>query len=348
MRKIFLILLLLGVAFVFSLSMFRQHFEFSFTRQDKEERIFQSIKHKVSTANYSWAEGQASPEPTVLVGSYIVIDKNGKVVYARNADKKHKPASLTKLMTAMVALDLANLNDVFEVQETEVNMEPTILMVEKGERFTLKELLEASLLTSANDAAELIAQGIGERLGGSRQLFVKLMNQKAKNLGLINTHFQNPTGYDEENQFSTSRDLSKLAYYALVNYPVIAELVATPALTLQENERHKYYELPNWNTLLGVYPGVDGVKIGYTEKAGYVTIVRSRRKGEEFMVVLLGAPDRRARDLWSVRLLNAAFAQKGIEPFLVTKSLLKTKEAEWAKQLKRAKMRTQPWLLGEH
>lgn len=311
--------------------------ELSFLQRLVDSRILDANKEKVAASPIDWARGEGRPDPLVSGGSYIVVDGDGNVVLAQDPDSKRSPASLTKLMTSMVALDLVGEDEIFTVPKESVNLEPTILMVSEGEKFLVRELLEGALITSANDAADVLARGVAKKLGGSREVFVKLMNQKAQNLGLANTVFANPTGYDDPAQFSTPRDLARLSQYALENYPRIKELVATKSSRLDKTATHKSFELPNWNALLGVYPGVSGVKIGYTEGAGYVTIVTAERDGKRLEVVLLGAPDRRARDFWATQLLNSAFSEVGIKPFRVTLPMLKLREAEWGEQLERAR-----------
>ncbi len=310
--------------------------ELSFLQRLVDSRIFDANKEKVAANPVDWARGNGKTDPLVSGGSYIVVDSGGNVILAKDPDTRKSPASLTKLMTAMVALDLSREDEMFTVPKESVNLEPTILMVDEGESFSRQELLEGALITSANDAADVLARGVAEKLGGSGEVFVKLMNEKVRNLGLSSTNFANPTGYDDPAQFSTPRDLARLAHYALENYPLTRELVGTRSARLDKTTTHKSFELPNWNALLGVYPGVDGVKIGYTEGAGYVTIVTAERDGKRFMVVLLGAPDRRARDFWATQLLNSAFSESDIKPFRVTLPMLKLREAEWGEQLLRA------------
>lgn len=303
-------------------------------KQEKiDQRVFEENKEKVKAKEFVWATGKGEKHLTVDSPSYIVVDKEGDVVFAKNPDLKRSPASLTKLMTAMVVLDTASLSEVFTVPKEATNLEPTILIAEEGEKFTVQELLRASLIVSANDAAETLAWSVGRKLGGSREVFIKLMNEKAKNVGLSKTQFTNATGYDDEKQFSTARDLAKLAQYATTTYPAIAEIVKTESASIAKTREHKKYELPNWNSLLGVYPGVDGVKIGFTDEAGHVTIVTATREEERFLVVLLGAPDRRAKDLWVAELLNLAFEEKGINKYRVTLDMLKKKSNEWSNQL---------------
>lgn len=317
--------------------------EQNFLQNLVDKKVFDANRDKVKTESFTWAQGQGELHPTVAAPSYIVVDKSGKVIYSKDADTPRAMASLTKLMTAMVVLDFASLDESFEVQKESVGLEPTILMVDEGERIPVRDLLEGMLITSANDAADVAARGIAKKLGGSPEVFVMLMNEKAKNMGLSKTSFANPTGYDDPKQVSSARELAQITHYALNHYPEIARIVKIREATIEETPQHKYYELPNWNSLLGVYPGVDGVKIGFTDEGGYVMITQTARGPESFTVVLLGAPDRRARDFWTADLLNSAFFQKGIKPFRVGLWMLQNREAEWGRQLQKAKENTKPW-----
>lgn len=311
--------------------------EQSFLQKLVDDRIFKANKDRVRVENVDWARGGGKPHPSVVAPAYIVVSKDGDVVYAKDQDISRSPASLTKLMTVMVVLDFVQSPDeMFTVPKEAVGVEPTALLVEEGEKLPVGKLLEASLITSANDAAEVLARGLAKKLGGSRELFVKLMNEKARTMGLTKTQFRNPTGYDDESQYSTARDLAKIAYWATEHYPFIKKVVAIRSSSIPKTEDHKKYELPNWNALLGVYPGIDGVKIGNTEKAKHATIITSARENKRFLVVLLGAPDRRARDLWAAELLNLAFSDVGIKPFRVTQEMLRARSREWGEQLRKA------------
>ena len=301
-----------------------------------DQKVFDENRGKVAAEVVDWARGYAPEHPTVDGTAYIVVDQKGDAVFAKDIDETRAPASLVKLMTAMVVLDLTTGTENFEVQKESVNLEPTILMVDEGEKLPVGELLKAMLMTSANDAADVAARGIAKKLGGSPEVFVMLMNEKVKNMGLTKTHFANPTGYDDDNQYSTPRELSKIAHYAMTAYPEVADIVKIKEAEIEETKEHKHYSLPNWNGLLGVYPGVDGVKIGHTEKAGYSTVVTATREDIRIMAVLLGAPDRRARDLWTADLLNSVFLEQNIRPFRVTRFSLQKREEEWTAQLKKA------------
>lgn len=304
------------------------------SNQEKiDARVFEEAKAKVKTKSFDFAQGKGVLDKIVDSPAYIVVNKTGDVVFAKNPDKKRSPASLAKIMTAMIVLDFMSLSETVTVPAEATGLEPTILIAEEGEKFTVRELLKAMLITSTNDAAETLAYSVAKKLGGSREVFTKLMNEKTKNLGLVKTQFANSTGYDDQEQYSTARELAKMAEYARVTYPAIAEAVKTESASIAKTSEHKKYELPNWNSLLGIYPGTDGVKIGFTDEAGHVTIVSAERDKERFLVVLLGAPDRRAKDLWAAELLNSAFTEVGIKKYKVTQDMLLQKSNAWSEQL---------------
>lgn len=349
-KIIFIVLLVLGLVFVASsLSSYKDNLispakqEVLSEQQKIDDKLFERYKTQVRGEDLKWAEGKGLVNNYVQEGLYIVVDGKGKVIYEKDLGKRVSPASLSKIMTAMVALDFAKMDEVFDVPKEAVNLEPTILMVEEGERLSVSDLLKATLLTSANDAAYVLSYGVSKKLGGSNDLFIKFMNEKAKKIGMGDSRFANATGYDDDKQYSTARDLSRMANFALTKYPEIKNIVGIREATIEQSDIHKYYELPNWNSLLGVYPGVDGVKIGHTDNAKHSMIVTAEREGEKFMVVLLEAPDRRARDFWSADLLNSAFEEKGIKKFRVTLSMLQKRSQEWSDQLTLAKEKTIPF-----
>lgn len=260
--------------------------------------------------------------------AYAVIDlQTGALIASKNSDKEIPIASITKIMTAVVALDLADPTEEFTVTERAASQIPTKMGVVPGQKFQLQELLDALLLTSANDSAEVIKDGIDAKYKG--EVFIRAMNKKARILGLENTHFQNPQGFDSPDHFSSAEDVAVLTQYALTNYPLILEIVKKDYAYLPEDTNHKQYDLYNWNGLIGVYPGAYGVKIGNTEAAQKTTVVAAKRDGRDILVVLLGAPGILERDGWAAELLNTGFAKYDIKPFEVTEEALREKYATW-------------------
>lgn len=261
--------------------------------------------------------------------AYVTIDYDTGTIFAeKNSSQKVSIASLTKIMTAVVALDLADPNELFTVTPNAAAKEPTKIVVESGEQLTVTELLNATLLTSANDAAEVIKEGIDHKYGEA--VFIKAMNEKAAFLGLTQTHFENPQGFDDKKQYSTAHDLVILTHYALSNYPLLSEIVKKDSEFLPANTNHKEFKLYNWNGLVDVYPNVFGVKIGNTDDAGKTTIVGSEREGKKVLAVLLGTPGIIERDLWAAELLDMGFMElASLEPIGVTEESLLEKYSTW-------------------
>lgn len=265
----------------------------------------------------------------IPASSYIVIDyDSGQILEEKESSKKLPIASLTKIMTSVIALDLATPDELFTISSKAARMPATKIGVVTGENMTVKELLNAVLLTSANDAAEVIKEGIDAKY--QSEIFIRAMNEKARLLGLHDTSFTNAQGFDNENNYSTTRDFAILSHYALSNYPLISETVKKDYEFLPADNNHKQFDLYNWNGLLDVYPNVHGIKIGNTGNARYTTAVISEREDKKVLVVLLGAPGVLERDLWTSQLLDIGFEKLGnFEKVNVTEDMLLEKYSTW-------------------
>lgn len=286
---------------------------------------------------------EASSDFEQAAGYAVINFETGEVLAEKNLSEKLPIASITKVMTAVVALDLVSKDEEFTVSENASKTQATRLALSEGDKLTLEELLNALLLTSANDCAYVIQEGIDQKFGqgppalsvrqaGDRQgVFIRAMNAKADFLGLKNTHFENPAGFDGREHISSPEDVAILSNYALNNYPLINEIVKKEYGELQSSPKHQRYEyLNNWNGLLGVYPGIFGVKIGNTEEAGNTTSVVSERDGKRIMVVLLGAPGVKERDLWASELLDLGFERAfDMDPIEITEEQLLEKYQTW-------------------
>jgi len=232
-------------------------------------------------------------------GSALIMDMaTGKVVFALNAHVRIAPASTTKIMTAIVALEKGDLARKITIKKDHLQ-EGSFMGLSPGDVLTLEDLLWGLLLPSGNDAAMAIADGVG----GSVDAFVQMMNQKATELGLKDTHFVNPHGLDEDDQYSSAYDLAVTSCYAMRN-PLFAKMVGTRVYTVNAS---RVFLLENANQLLhpvrGV-PGVDGIKTGYTEKAGDSLVSSVTRQGRRVIVVAMGTP---SRDQASIPLIEYAF-----------------------------------------
>ncbi|AGI39601.1 D-alanyl-D-alanine carboxypeptidase [Thermoclostridium stercorarium subsp. thermolacticum DSM 2910] len=228
----------------------------------------------------------------------LVEMETGQVLYEKNADMRWSPASTTKIMTALVALENADINTKMKASATAINSIPLdygIAGIKVGEELTLNDLLNFVLIISANEAANVIAENISPT--GRIEDFVDMMNREAERLGLKNTHFTNSYGLDEDNHYSSARDLSIMAREAM-KYPAFREIVAKKVVPLPDTNLRKSSEWENWhiestNKLLNstsqYYDRVTGIKTGYTDKAGRCLVFSAiNSEGLELVGVILG------------------------------------------------------------
>lgn len=239
--------------------------------------------------------------PDVDARAVVVMDAgSGRILYARSPDERCLIASTTKIMTALVAVERGNPDDLVTVSRRAATVEGSRIYLEEGEREALRDLLYALMLRSANDAAIAIA----EQVGGSVEGFARLMNEKARSLGCRNTHFVNPHGLDDRDHYSTARDLATIAAYAMKN-PVFRQLVSSRRWQMPWPAKNSTRVLYSENKLLADEDGT-GIKTGYTVAAGHCVVASARRGQFEPVVVMLGA----GLEFWKdVRaLLDHAFA----------------------------------------
>lgn len=223
--------------------------------------------------------------PKITATSVVIIDFKGDIsLFEKNPNLKHFPASTTKLMTALATLENCSPQTVVTVDQ--VQKEGTQMGLATGDKVTVEHLLDGLLIASGNDAAYALANSCS----GSYQLFIQSMNQKAKDLEMANTHFVNPAGFDDDLQYSTAWDLTKLAKVAVAN-PLIAKIVATKSTVVTDLTGSKTYYLENVNKLLGI-DGVEGIKTGQTEGSLENLITKATRNGNSVIVVILGSQDR--------------------------------------------------------
>lgn len=223
----------------------------------------------------------ATPPLAGSAQSAILMDRDsGRILFSKNADKEMKIASLTKIMTALVAIEQSKMDSMVTVGPNAVGVEGSSIYLKKGEKVPLENLLYGLMLRSGNDAATAIA----EHVGGSVEGFVYLMNQKASFLGLQHTHFMNPHGLDQADHYSSAKDLAVLTSYALKN-PVFRQIVKTQVKTLDWPNLEWDQKFYNKNKLLRLYPWADGVKTGFTKQARR-TLVTSATKNESQLVAV--------------------------------------------------------------
>lgn len=231
-------------------------------------------------------ESSELPLPTTSAKAVALIDLDGRIVYANRAEEKRPMASTTKIMTAIVALEAADPDDIVTVSPEAVGVEGSSAYLMAGERFTLLDLLYALMLSSANDAAVAIAIHID----GSVEAFAERMNRKADELGLTSTHFTNPHGLDDDAHYTSALDLARLTVYALKNER-FAEIVSTLRYECPMSSGEGSRLFVNHNRLLRSYEGAIGVKTGYTKRTGRCLVSAARRDGLTLVCVTLGDPD---------------------------------------------------------
>lgn len=224
--------------------------------------------------------------PILSAQSVMAVDlESGVTLYEKDPNKALLPASTTKILTALVALDTYQPDQILKVGK--INVEGQKMGLFAGEEMKFIDLLNGLLIYSANDAAEVLARNHP----GGRDLFIGLMNKKVKDLGLNNSHFTNPVGLDDGAQYSTTRDLVVVAKYAMQN-PIFAEIVGTKEKTVKSVDGKISHKLTNINKLLGEVPGVKGVKTGWTENARENLVTYIERDNRKVMTVVLGSSDR--------------------------------------------------------
>ena len=226
--------------------------------------------------------------PPISAQAALLVDMGERtVVFAKNPDERRPPASLTKLATAIVALEQAPPDTRIQVPENAESEPPVRAGLRSGDVLTLYDLLFALLLPSANDAAATIADGIG-----GHDYTVAQMNDLARRLDLTDTRFANPSGLDADDQYSTAFDMAVLAADAIDRFPLLGQIVATQVHVVPAGPANRAYSVRNLNGLLWSYEGAIGVKTGQTEEAGGNLIAAAQRGARRLMVVLLGSHDR--------------------------------------------------------
>ncbi len=225
-------------------------------------------------------------KPSIKASALYMVDlKSGRVLLEKDPARRLPPASLTKIMTALIALESAPLQEVVKIDRHAL-AHPSSLKFQAGEEFLLRDLLTAMLVSSANDACEAVAWHVG----GDADKFVTMMNERARALGLKNTHFANACGFDAPGHYSTAADLAKLTEQAL-QQPVFSMMVRTIVRDIASVDGKRQVSLHSTNELL-LDPDVNGVKTGYTSKAGRCLIASMFKDGHRLLLVGLNVKDR--------------------------------------------------------
>jgi D-alanyl-D-alanine carboxypeptidase (penicillin-binding protein 5/6) len=256
---------------------------------------------RVGGAAVSARSGLREAAPDLYIPSGMLGTVDGRELWARDANTRRAMASTTKIMTAIVVLESAALDDVVTVRKTDVKVGESGMGLRVSEQLTVRQLLEGMLIQSGNDAATALAVHVAGSVDG----FVAMMNAKAAALDLVDTRYMNPHGLDVPGHHTSAADLTALSRYAMrdAEFRRIVGTVSTRAVS-----EHYTHKLVNSNLMLKIYPGADGIKTGWTDEAGYCVIVSAKRGGIELIATVLGAASEEGRFGQATRLLDWGFA----------------------------------------
>ena len=310
MRKfllLFFILLFVGACFVYLLK--SDNFDF----KSPIPKVF-GKKTEIKLINNwfvknSTKEKNFEKELNLSAKSALLVDfDSANVLFEKNSADTLPAGSTIKIMTALVALDSKKLDDLFTISKNAATVGEDTMGLSTGEKLTFEDLLYGLMLPSGNDAAVAIA----ENVSGSEDAFVSLMNEKAKLLGMVDTKFINASGLDVdlEDQFTTVRDLAVLSHYIWEKHPAFRRITSTDHIFLDATGDHKAYDLYNQTNLLTTYPGVRGIKPGFTWEAGYCLVTYAENSGKKLIGVILGSENRRFE---MKELLDFGFSKYGIK-----------------------------------
>lgn len=252
------------------------------------EEIVATVSPPRPHFSYAWLEENPAPSLANFTAkaAFLVELSTETVLYAKNEHEQRAPASTTKILTAVVALENADPSAKVLVSERAASAEPNVMGLQAGEVVTLEILLFGLMLDSGNDAAIAIAEGT---LG--YDAFIEVMNARVFELGLLNTKFSNPTGYDEDTlpHYSSAHDLAVIAMYALEWTPEIIDYAGVKHIQFTKTDEHGWYGPQNLNRLLSTYEGTYGLKPGWTPDAAYCLVAVAERKGHHLLAVVLGS-----------------------------------------------------------
>lgn len=261
-------------------------------------------------------------EPKLNSRVALIYDRSsGRVLYEKNGNKQTPMASTTKIMTAIVVAENSNLSDIVTIDSKAAGTGGSRLGLKKNDKITVNDLLYGLMLRSGNDSAVALAIHVG----GSIEGFAEMMNQKAKELKLVNTHFVVPHGLDKEGHYTTAYELAKITDYAL-KIDKIKEIVSTKTYTVTINSQPKI--ISNTNELLGNIYGVYGVKTGFTNGAGRCLVTACKRDDLDIITVVIGADTKKYRTSDSMSLIEYAYKNYQI---IDIKSKIEEQFEEWKK-----------------
>lgn len=288
--KKLLIIIFIGIIFYYSFS----YADINEVEDNEDRANIQSIIQETSASSFEL--------PSINSRAAVVIDRTSNtILYGKNENEIKKMASTTKIMTSLVVIENSNLSDIVTVSKKAAGTGGSRLGIKTDDKISVNDLLYGLMLCSGNDAAVALA----EYVGGSVEEFAKLMNNKADELGLNQTHFVTPHGLDADEHYTTAYELAILANYALKN-DTFAKIVGTKNTTILINNQSK--SLTNTNELLGYLNGVYGVKTGFTNGANRCLVTSCKRDNLDIICVVLGADTKKFRTQDSIKLIEYTFS----------------------------------------
>lgn len=281
-----------------------------------------------------WSVMSAKAEELKLAESaksaILLEPTTGEIIFEKNSHEKLHPASMTKMMSMLLIIEaieneVISWDEMVTVSDNAAGMGGSQILLEVGEQMSVQDLFKGIAVASGNDAVVALA----EKIGGSEAIFVDMMNERAKELGLTDTHFKNPHGLDDDDHYSSAYDMAMIGK-ELVKHEKVLEFTKIYEDYLRQNTDRKIW-LVNTNKLVRFYEGVDGLKTGYTASAGYCLTATAKKGSSRFLAVAMGEPDSKTRNQEISEMLDYAFAQYEVEIMLDKDSVIKTIEVEKGK-----------------
>ena len=281
-----------------------------------------------------WSVMSAKAEELKLAESaksaILLEPTTGEIIFEKNSHEKLHPASMTKMMSMLLIIEaieneVISWDEMVTVSDNAAGMGGSQILLEVGEQMSVHDLFKGIAVASGNDAVVAMA----EKIGGSEAIFVDMMNEKAKELGLTDTHFKNPHGLDDDDHYSSAYDMARIGK-ELVKHEKVLEFTKIYEDYLRQNTDRKIW-LVNTNKLVRFYEGIDGLKTGYTASAGYCLTATAKKGSSRFLAVAMGEPDSKTRNQEISEMLDYAFAQYEVEIMLDKDSVIKTIEVEKGK-----------------
>lgn len=252
---------------------------------------------------------------------FVIEPTTGTVIYERNSHEKRHPASMTKMMTMLLIVEsvekgIVNWDDMVSVSANASSMGGSQILLETGEKMSVNDLFKGIAVASGNDAAVAMA----EKLGGTEEMFVKMMNDRAKELGLTDTNFKNVHGLDDVNHYSSANDMGLIAK-ELVKHPKVLEFTSIYEDYLRKGTDRTFW-LVNTNKLVRFYEGVDGLKTGYTAEAGHCLTATANINGMRVIAVVMGEPDSGTRNSEVASIFDYVYAQYALNKVVTKDSVI--------------------------